>query len=385
MNNVANDVNGNFYVTGQQGELEEDKEMRHFIIPKSVATYFQLGTAVDQKATWFETVMRTIIRANFWFLRSLPDPVTVEEAAKIAWLRVCGLLLGLADLADNHADHNLIYNDTKVKDIGNHGVDHNPDTRSIRVIDMTGIVRYVHPYEEDVPLWDTTELSVWRNTTWRKFSNILCIVAYFMRTRAHHWTEDMQVRYVEVWRNCLYDEDDIGLKWELVAHHALHYIYPNTLDQFWTESVRTKRCAGALIKRYTSYPAGMAAVGAVWAGYRDLTTIFPKFQVYVKDAVKELDKCRKTLLDNRWAGSINRRYYNAPDVKVNEAELASLAATIISALEATGAQHALASSSALKRVAGFAPITGSFMVNVLKRAAGHAAMVHAVLPEEGCE
>jgi hypothetical protein len=125
----------------------------------------------------------------------------------------------------------------------------------------------------------------------------------------------------------------------------------------------------------------MAAVGAVWAGYRDLIIIFPGFAKTVVEAVAELKRCSNEVLNDRWAGSVNRRYYNAPEVGVNESLLASLAATIISALNASGSSHALAKSDALKRVASGAPITGNFMANVITKASQHDDMVYAILPE----
>lgn len=382
MNNIANDVNGDFYVTGQQGELEEDKAHRYFIIPAAHAANFSFGTMVDRTAAWLNMAACVILRANYWFSRSLPDPPTHEQTTKIVWLRFLGLLLGLADIADNPAAHNLIYNDVKVREVGNLAAGAADTERRIPTIDVNGAPVEVHPYTADIPGWADAASQVWRVIVWKKFANIICMIAFFMRTRAHHFLDDMKERYQAVWRKCLYDEDEPGLDWQHIAHNALHYVYPKTLDDFWANAVSTERCAGALIKRFNSYPAGMAAVGATWAGYRDLIIIFPGFGKTVEEAVAELKRCAQALVANRWAGSVNRRYYGAPDVKVDEQVLAALASTIVSALKATGQTQHLANSKALQRVGQNAPITGAFMTNVITKASQHEDMVYAILPDD---
>lgn len=380
---IANDINGEFYVAGSQGERDEDKSNNHFIIPPGAEATFGLKTRTDTDVAGVADALKVIIRANFWYL--VAGDVSHDVAWRVVYLRVLGLILGLADVANRPGAHNVVYNDVKLIHLGAETTAGDEGTREFVSKGADGAAVNVHPYVTDVPGWNDQVNIEWRSATKKMFTNIVCIVAFFFRTRGHHYMDDFDERYKAVWKKCLYEEETIGLAWQYVATHALHFVYPAVLDEFWRNACDDEHCAGALIKRVNSYAAGTAAVGAVWAGYADLIILFPKFRDTVKEAVAELERCRNAILNNRWVGSVNRRYYGADNLTINESTLSSLAATILQALKNSTGNVALKESKALIRVAGGAPITGTFMATILAKAANHDDMVYAILPDENLQ
>jgi hypothetical protein len=179
----------------------------------------------------------------------------------------------------------------------------------------------------------------------------------------------------------MYQEDDPGIEWKYLAHHAFHYVFPDSLDTFWKDSVDAARCSGTLAKRYHSYAAGTAAVGAVQTGANDVLIVFPQMKEVMADQFAELDRCVNALKGsaNRWVGSINRRFYNGGELTVDERVLSSLASVVLSALEVSASSSPLRNSLALRRVASNAPITGSIMVTIMQKATQDARMVNALL------
>jgi hypothetical protein len=141
------------------------------------------------------------------------------------------------------------------------------------------------------------------------------------------------------------------------------------------------RCSGALIKRIDSAPAGVAAVGAISAGANDLVICFPKIKALIPEAFAELTRCEGVLRNNRWAGSINRRFYNGPSLTPNEGLLGSLAAVIMGAIESTASAAALRNSAALRRVAANAPITGALIASMIAKAATDDRMIEALFED----
>lgn len=368
--NIANDINGDYYVVGQQGELEEELAHRHVYICQTDRAVFSLGTIVDAGAN-IVAINRTI-NINYWALRSITGPhaVSPEEARKIAYLRVFALVKGLGDPTDNRSAHNVRYNDVKIID----------DTDTFPVIETAGAAAVDRGMNDDIP--GIGDDDAWRAIVKKKVTNMICMVAYFMRVRGHHWTADSDDRYKEVWRLCLYEEDTPGLDWEKIAHHAFHFIYPDTLDLFWLASIEAKRCAGTLDKRYDSAAAGTAVITAVYTGAQDLILVFPRIGEMIPNAFRELDRCMLALQNHRWAGSINRRFYNGPDLTCDEKKIGALAAVIVSALEAVAGSARLRNSPALRRAAQNAPITGSLMVAMITKAAQSDRMINALFYEE---
>jgi hypothetical protein len=378
---VINDFDGNFYLVGQQGETEEDLSYRHVYINQAAAGSFALGTATDLTVPANRLALRQVIRLNYWHLVSIvgDKEVTMEEARRMAYLRAMGISKGWGDLAGNVAAHNVQFNDVHiVTDATTFAVpnakggalpdDHTGDTIA------RGIAHPVPGYGDALDVQ-------WRNDVKLKILNIVCIIAFFMRTRGHHWLPDMQERYTKVWRKCLYEEDGPGVPWSKLAHHVFHFMYPDILDKVWVNACNTARCAGALIKRVDSYPAGIAAVGAVESGAADVSIVFPAIKNLIPEAFEELERCVREAKAHRWAGSINRRYYGAPDVVVNEKRLGALAAVILAAYEGVAKNAPLIDSDALKRVAANAMITGSLISQMIQKAITDDRMIDPLFLE----
>jgi hypothetical protein len=362
---VAHDMNGDFYVVGQQGEIEEDLAHRNVYVTQNVSTILGIGQSVAVAAgtTMTPDLATGLVRLNYWHLRSLPvalRPVEID-CRKIAFLRVHALLKGFGDVGNNPARYNVRYNDIKIV-ADNHTF--NVGTATAPVNNGTGVA--IPNYNDDAD---------WRGKAKKKVMNMICLVAFFMRTRGHHYTDEMDARYKAIWRNCLYDEDEPGLSWNYIAHYAYHFIYPITLDSIWKQAIDERKCAGALIIRFNSAPAGVASVGAVSVGASDLCIIFPKVRNIIPEAFAELARCELAVNNHRWAGSINRRYYNGPELVVNEKKIGALAAVILGALQAVAGSAALRNSPALRRVAQNAPITGTLVVAMITKAAQDDRMV----------
>lgn len=371
MTAVAHDFDGVFYVVGQQGEIEGEFDHRRVVVPVSASRIFGLNqTVLCNNRQNLEAVNHTLA-LNFWYLLSLPDDKrpTVEEARRIAFLRVHALTKGLGDMAQNLAAHNVRYSDIAIVPddeeyviaIGNAALDGNRGRNSV------------------IPNWNADE--EWREDVLEKVTNMICMVAYFMRVRGHHWTADSDSKYAQIWRNCLYEEDNPGLNWDKIAHHTYHFIYPDVLDEFWENAVENAHCAGTLAKRFDSLPAGVAAVGAVMTGVNDLLIVLPNIRNLVPAAFQELDRCANVIRGHRWAGSINRRFYNGPELVVDEKKLGSIAAVIIGCMQAVVSAAPLRNSRALQRVASNAPITGALFSTMIQKAVTDDRMVEGLFVE----
>ena len=370
MDDIANDINGDFYVAGQQGEIEEDLAYRHVVIPRKHVDVFRLGIKPNKNDVNVQEACRDTIKANYWYVLAHPKANNPRhsflKAARIAYLRVLGLLLGVGDSQDQPAAHNCRYNDVKII-----------DTNATVAIDTDNV-----PITDDVPNWAAD--AVWRIGVRRKVTDILGNIGFNMRTRGHHGLDDMVDRYERVWHKCLYDEDNPGLEWLELAHDVYHFLYPDVLDGFWVDACTNERCAGALIKRVNSFAAGTAAVGAVATGLEDLTIVFPKMRDLLDPAYAEIERCMTVIggTGGRWAGSINRRYYGAGELVPNERVMASAAAVTLAALAAMQSDAPLRNSDALKRVGRNAPITGHIIQQIITKATQHDRMVLAILPAD---
>jgi len=211
------------------------------------------------------------------------------------------------------------------------------------------------------------------------FANIVCSVAYMFRVRGHHWLGDMDEKYKDLWVKCLKQGEHPGIKWEFIAHHALHAIFPTVLDGFWLRSVESGCVAGALVKRIDSAPAGVAAIKAVYAGAQDLQMAVPGIQARFKDHFAELDGLVNLLKANRWAGSINRGYYGAEPLPFDEQRFGAIAAVVRSALETFAPDSPLLKSPALKRVSNNARLTGGIVTRGIATAATDPGLVKKIL------
>jgi hypothetical protein len=160
----------------------------------------------------------------------------------------------------------------------------------------------------------------------------------------------------------------------------LHAIFPDNLDSTWEIAVNVDACAGALSKRFNVFPAGVAVVSAINAGVADLRLIVPGAFDKLNTAMNHLDDLNRVLAGNRNAGSVNRRFYDAPNVRPDEVLLAPIASIIVASLNQFAPGNPLNRSRALKRCADNAPITGGLVGRMINTAATSTAAAETFLP-----
>jgi hypothetical protein len=349
------DLNGECYISGELGEAEVLLQHRVVVFaddgPRASVPFEKVGYNSAQ-ATEF-------INANFVSQKDAMGNISDAEAAKVCWLRLLAVREGLISPRFDVKQHNVKYNETttvNIEDMSDksdwlkaHPIDNNP----------TSLHQNIRPHL-------TNKV---RDDLRAAFTNIVSAVAYMFRVRGHHWLADMDDKYKDLWKKCLKEGDNPGVKWELIAHNALHAIMPDILDQFWIQAVAASNVAGALMKRVDAAPAGVAGVRALEAGMTDLALNVPGIKVHFKELYKEKDRLVNELKLNRWAGSINRRFYAAGDLGFDEGRFSAMAATILAALNQLAPNSPLRNSAALKRIAQNAPLTGALMVKTIVAAA----------------
>lgn len=351
---VANDYNGECFIVGTEGEQEQHAEAHDVVIPH--------GLAYRNDNAYTEAELDLFFRVNMNSLAAIVGDaeLTHQNIARIAFLRMCILRLGIYRFNQGAILHNCRYTDFVQLD--------NAQTLAA-----------------GMPAWFAGERAAilapaWRISVIPKVTNLVCAVAYMFRVRAHHYLDEFQARYNSLWRKCLYNEDNPGVEWRFIARHVLHAVYPDTLDEFWDEAAGNARCAGTLRKRYVCAPAGIAGVAALRKGVDDLFMVFPHIRVRNAVAIAHLEDIENQLQAHRWAGSVNRRFYNGPAIIVDEARLASLAAAVLGACEAFADNSPLRGSQALQRLASNARITQGVIERILEKAVGADTMVLAVVP-----
>jgi len=342
------DYNGECFVLGSEGELEEEELSQILWFPPDADR--PIGWAYTQTleeanlgdGSNSDVYLNRTLWLNYNWIRANQGHIGERDAFRIAYLRMIVVREALANPNETAAGHHARYNLARFR---------------------SGTMSHAAPAA--APAGSDAD---WRKALRKRFTNIVCITAFFFRVRGHHFQEGFEERFKAVWRKCLYDEDDPGLRWEYVARNALHAIFPDDLDDFWRFAVGASRCAGALIKRFDSAPAGVAGVSAIRRGVNDISMILPRVPNLVPDAVEHLVELESVIKTHRWAGSVNRRFYNAPQVRIDESKLASLAAVIMAGLEQFAPNNPLSRSAALRRISANAPITGAVVARLIQTA-----------------
>jgi len=349
------DLNGECFVAGDSGEREEVLNHRRVIFPPGCphareASPGQPVVIPQQHAAMF-------VKVNYHYLRQVCPTVPAPTCAKIAFLRFLAARYGLISPAFRTATFFVRYNEAVQYSL-----------LDILALNMPATNEYQVGLTADV-----------RRSLMGDFSNMACCVAYMFRVRGHHWVADMDENYKGLWAKCLKDTDNPGLDWQYIAHHALHAIMPIVLDDYWKVCKDEGRVAGALVKRFDSAPAGVAAIRAVYVGAADLRMCLPAIENKLKDQFKHLDELVALLRANRWAGSINRRFYNAPEIDFDEQKFGAIASVVLQALNTFASNSQLTKSRALQRVANNAPITGGIVSRGIATAATDPSLVKAML------
>jgi len=355
------DLNGECFIVGAEGELESEDVTQILYVPADTArpgnwphnTVMPTGDAAFQ--TNANAYLTQVLWLNYNHLLGCPNPVSSRDAFRISYIRMIVVRQGLVDPNATPTSHHARYNLCRFA----------PGT-------LAATAPALAPDGSD---------AAWRKACREKFTNMVCITGYFFRVRGHHFQSTFEDRFKVVWRKCLYNEDDPGLRWEFIARNALHAIFPDILDTYWVNSAANSACAGAMTKRVNSAPAGVAGIAALRRGLDDISMILPRVPLLVPDAVAHLEAVETALAAHRWNGSINRRFYNAAQVHVDEGRLGSLAAVILAALDQFAGNNPLAKSNALASVASNAPITGAVVARMIATAVSDPAAAAGLLME----
>lgn len=401
---IDEDLNGECFIVGASGEKEEWKNERIMYIVRNCP--FNRGSievpgpdfdGADQSHTaWLDLLLRLNYHQQIEVLVPenpvpaavngvvgprpvrVPDAQIAMKAMKVAYLRTMGLRMNLFHWNGTPAGHLTKYAEYRMFTWAQLQV-WAREFFSDDTIAIDGLVsaRLAIPR---IPNFADAANVRWRNAVRPKIIDMVCMIAYFFRVRGHHWTQEMEARYSAVWRKAQYDEDNVGLDWQFVAHNAFHAIFPDDLDRIWIRAVNEEICAGALIKRIHSKPAGVAGISAMNAGVADLRMIVPRALDYAEAAVEHLDALNVIVDQHRWAGSVNRRFYGGPQVAVDETKLSALAAIILAGLDQLAPQSPLRNSKALQRIASNAAMTGAIVGRMVMRATNSDAAAEILLP-----
>jgi len=353
------DLNGECFVIGAEGEVETEEASQILWMPldnarpQNWAHGQSLAEAQGVTNAQANPYLTSVLWLNYKALIAPAIGRNPRDAFRISYLRMLVVREGLVDPNAIPNSHHARYN----------------------------LARFAQQNQDDQPPAanpDGADANWMRNAR-LKFTNMVCITAYFFRVRGHHFQDSFEDRFKGVWRKCLYNEDEPGLRWEFIARDALHAIFPDDLDDYWVTSAENSACAGALVKRVESAPAGVAGVAALRRGLDDITMILPKVVELVPDAIIHLKQVEDKIAAHRWNGSVNRRFYGAEVVRVDESRLGSLAAVIIAALEQFAGNNPLSRSNALKRIAANAPLTGAIIARLIATAVNDPKASSALL------
>jgi hypothetical protein len=346
---INDDLNGECFIAGAEGEPE--------VLIRNNLIRFPSNSPAASENQKYGLIAFTSEQMNAFLLINTLFAIvsgrTHEQAAKVAYIRFLAARNGLVSPNFSTAINNVRYN---------HAVFDKADVSAIISNDTEQAQTAVKAINE-------TLSSEFRKNTRKCFTNLVCCVAYIFRVRGHHYMDDFQERYQSLWARCLYKPDELPVEWELVATDALHAIMPAMLDEFWGICVNEARCAGTLIKRYDSAPAGAAGVVALDRGLSDVIMLFPGIVEKVPEAHAEFRSVLGSVSNNRWGGSINARFYGAARIRVDEAKIGALASVVMGIYEHLAPNSKLRDSMALKRLAEIAPATGGAIGIAARRAA----------------
>jgi len=355
------DLNGDCFIAGDTGETEEKLVHRIVYIPAGTPTASQ--PLVQVKLSNLQMV--DLVNVNYYALKTHVAGISDADAAKIAWIRALAVREGLISEKFRAAMYNCRYSEVQIV-APTDGV-----TLAAAIFAVAPVGTVVH----DGAIGSVHQLArvvldaKTRSDLRKNFATYVSCVAYMFRVRGHHWLADINERFEDLWKRCLKDGVNPGVKWEFIAHHALHAVYPVVLDQFWINMANSGSIPGTLVKRIDASPAGVAGIRALDVGMQDLANTVPGFKHLNKEHYDEVGKFVERLKDERWAGSINRKFYGGTAVDFNEARFGSIAATVLAALNNFASNSPLKNSQALQRMARNAPISGSFVARLISAAA----------------
>jgi hypothetical protein len=348
------DLNGECFIVGAEGEVEEMVDKNVVIFPPGCPSVGP--TDIGAALTFTADQMGDFLVANT--AHSIQAGRSAADAAKIAYVRFLAARNGLIspDLAP--AAHNVRYN-------------HAQRVAEPVMVELRADVIGNAAHEAAIRAAITGDF---KRLARRSFTDIVCCVAYIFRVRGHHYRDDILDRYVSLWSRCLKRDAELPASWELLATDALHAIMPDVLDNFWAEAAAGAHCAGALIKRLDSAPAGVAGVMALKRGLSDVMMLFPGVADKVPDSYRYFTDVAGKVEASRWGGSINCRFYGVSRIRVDEGRIGALASVVMGIYDQLATDSKLRESPALKRLAEAAPATGGAIGQAARRTIAHPRM-----------
>lgn len=342
------DLNGECFILGADGEAEVFENTNIVYFPHGIPT--ASDATAGEPLTWTNSDINLFVYVNAVRLKAAERDAVIS--ARVAYARALAGKAGLISPDFTTASHNVRYN------------------HAVRLSEAQTVeARTALDAASDDRTAFVNALAADVRTKLRKyFSDMVCCVAYIFRVRGHHYRDDFQDRYTTLWSRCLHRETDLVLKWVNIATDAFHAIMPDVLDNYWLRCTETAKCAGTLIKRYDSAPAGCAGVVALKRGLDDITMLFPGVVNHVPAAHVAFNDMYEKVQANRWAGSVNCRFYGAHRVRINEGEIGALASVVMGIYDHLAPDSKLRESPALKRLAETAPATGGAIGLAARRA-----------------
>jgi hypothetical protein len=342
-------LNGQYWIAGGAGEPEVEEAWRIVYVPNDVPAPAEVGDQV----VLTDLQGDRICAINYSALRHLG--VAKEPAAVIAWLRMLAISRGVVSRHFLVAQHHVRYNEA-------HGFDWGDAAIAAFAFGgrVTGAATYAFAFRDADNMWDilTAERCA---VIEAQFSDMICCVAWAFRVRGHHYTEDLEPRYANLWNRCLHPVAPAGVTWEHIAVHALHAVMPDVLDSYWRFCVEHNYCAGALHLRYNSASAGTAALFVVYRGLADVVDVFPKIEVRVRESMHVVQAAVAELQVHRWRGSINHRFYDEPAWESPTDAIGHLAAYVLGVHRELVDASKVARSPALAKAADMHPVLTSIV------------------------
>jgi hypothetical protein len=341
-----NDRNGECFVIGSEGEPEIALEINKVIFAQNMPAADDAHVRNHVDFTRQEILLFVKMNTYHLFDNGLP----FNDALTCAYIRFLAVRAGLISPDFTNANFHVRINDaTRLNNVqtteftnrytnGAAGVAANEPAFTTAWGNSAGIINKVHIR--------------------RMFTDLVCCVAYMFRVRGHHYRAEFAARYASLWQRCLHTATDVPTSWQNIATVATHAIFPMILDDFWVENALHSACAGTLIKRLDSAPAGVAGISALRRGIDDICMLFPRITDRVPKAKEEFEKVYADVTANRWAGSINARYYGVQRANFNEASFGALASVVVGVYTKLADGAPLLDSPALQRLASIAPATG---------------------------
>lgn len=340
------DINGDCFILGTEGEPEVEllTNRVYFPVGSPAATEANIGVRV----AYTNNQILIFVKVNTYYLYT--SGVPFQDALRISYIRWLAVREGLVSPTFVVNTHHVRYN----------------DAYQMTALDMTAFNNGLTPahgaaFPNEAAFnaaWAASAAVIDKAAIREVFTDIVCCVAYMFRVRGHHYRDEFAAKYGTLWQRCLHTNAQLPVAWNLLATAATHAIMPDILDNFWAHAALNSRCAGTLIKRFDSAPAGIAGVAALKRGIDDITMIFPTVCDRVPQAKAEFDRVYALVTQDRWAGSINARFYGAARINVNEANFGALASVVVGIYNRLADGSPLLQSLALQRLANIAPATG---------------------------